>query len=104
VVNGTPQGPFWEDNSGSEAVTMKQIPFLAFPTGEQDAVFRALRDAGIPLRTVCVSRHDGLDVLAAAPSLAFTTVSTPHWCRTYDSRANADWIAALSQELGVVTA
>lgn len=77
---------------------MKQISFLAFPAGEQDAVFRALRNAGIAPRTVCVSRHDGPEV-PAAHECAFTTVTTPNWCRTYDCRTDADWVAALEHEL-----
>jgi hypothetical protein len=77
---------------------MKQIPFLAFPLGEQDAVFQALRNAGVPVRTVCVSRHEVPD-LPALQDCSFTTVTTPNWCRTYDCRTESNWIAALEHEI-----
>lgn len=77
----------------AERVTMKQIPFLAFPSKEQDAVVRALRRAGVAARGVCVSRFE---LCAQAP---FTTISTPAWCRTYPGGNEADWIVALEHEL-----
>ena len=79
---------------------MKQVPFLAFSTREQDALIRALRNAGVPARAVCVSRHEVPD--GPAPrACAFTTVSTANWCRTYDCRRDGDWIGALEQDLAV---
>jgi hypothetical protein len=77
---------------------MKQIPFLAFPGSEQDAVLRTLRKAGIAPRGVCVSRFE-LALQAARQACAFTTISAPGWSRTYPSGGHADWIAALESEL-----
>jgi hypothetical protein len=78
---------------------MQFIPFLAFPLGEQDAIVRALMQAGISPARVCVSRLE----VAPAPETrewsALTTVSTPRWCRTYGSSAEADWLAAFEREL-----
>lgn len=96
VVNGARRAPLQGEQV--RRVTMKQIPFLAFPTGEQDALIRALRNAGVPARAVCVSRH-GVPDLPALQECAFTTVTTPNWCRTFDCRDDPDWIAALEHEL-----
>ena len=76
---------------------MKQTPFLAFPSSEQDAVVRALRRAGIPARGVCVSRYE-LAATSSRTAGPFTTISTPSWSRTYAQEAG-DWIRALESEL-----
>jgi hypothetical protein len=77
---------------------MKTIPFLAFPHGEQATVIRLLVAAGIAPGRVCVSR---IELEGARPhqGLAFTTVSTPGWCRTYGSTPEADWLSAFAREL-----
>lgn len=85
-------------------VTMKQIPFLAFPSSEQDAVVRAVRRAGIAPRVVCVSRFESAAAPAAHRGSTVTVVSTPGWCRTYCAEVEADWIGALEQELAVASA
>lgn len=76
---------------------MKQTPFLAFSSTEQEAVVRALRRAGIPARGVCVSRYE-LPAAPSRPEGRFTTISTPSWSRTYAQEAG-DWIRALESEL-----
>ncbi|RYF14882.1 MAG: hypothetical protein EOO30_16720 [Comamonadaceae bacterium] len=76
---------------------MKQIPFLAFPSSEQEALLRALQRAGVPRRGVCVSRFE-LAVQAARKERAFTTISAPGWSRTYPEAAG-DWIHSLEREL-----
>lgn len=76
---------------------MKQTPFLAFPSSEQEALLRALQRAGVPRRGVCVSRFE-LAVQAAREGRAFTTISAPGWSRTYPAAAG-DWIRSLEREL-----
>jgi hypothetical protein len=76
---------------------MKQIPFLAFPCSEQEALLRALRRAGIAPRGVCVSRFGFEMAPSARREAAFTTISTPAWSRTYADAAG-DWIRALEHE------
>jgi hypothetical protein len=75
---------------------MKQIPFLAFPVREQDALYRALRNAGVAPRKVCVSR---VELVEPEVPGAFATVTTPSWCRTYECSREPDWIAVLEHEL-----
>lgn len=82
-------------------VTMKQIPFLAFPLREQDALYRAFSNAGVAARKVCVSRLEMIDPELAG---AFATVTTPHWCRTYECGVQPDWIAVLEHELAAAAA
>lgn len=80
---------------------MKQIPFLAFPVREQDAVYRALRNAGLAPRKVCVSRVELADPEVAG---SFATVTTPLWCRTYDCGRESNWIGVLESELAAAAA
>ena len=80
---------------------MKQIPFLAFPVREQDALYRAFSNAGLAARKVCVSR---LEMVGPEVAGAFATVTTPHWCRTYECAEQPDWIAVLAHELATATA
>jgi hypothetical protein len=77
---------------------MDFIPFLAFPVGEQDAIVRALMQAGIATARVCVSRLEVSETEAREWS-ALTTVSTPRWSRTYGSTPEADWLVAFRREL-----
>jgi hypothetical protein len=80
---------------------MKQIPFLAFPAREQDALYRALRNAGVAPRKVCVSR---LELVEPEVTGSYATVTTPRWCRTYDCAIEANWIAVLEHELASAAA
>lgn len=80
---------------------MKQIPFLAFPVREQDALYQAFSNAGMAARKVCVSRLEMVDPEVTG---AFATVTTPHWCRTYACDAHPDWIAVLEHELAAAVA
>jgi hypothetical protein len=80
---------------------MKQVPFLAFTVREQDAVYRALRNAGVAPRKVCVSR---IELVEPQVTGAFATITTPHWCRTYDCGTEANWIAVLESELAAAAA
>jgi hypothetical protein len=80
---------------------MKQIPFLAFPVREQDALYVALRNAGVAPRKVCVSRVELADPEVAG---AFATVTTPLWCRTYECSTDRNWIAVLEHELAAAAA
>ena len=79
---------------------MNQIPFLAFPSSEQDALLRALRRAGVSPRGICVSRFE-LAVQARGEG-AFTTISTAGWVRPYAAAAG-DWIRSLERELANLT-
>lgn len=78
---------------------MEFIPFLAFAECEQDAIVRALRQAGIAPARVCVSR---LRLQEPRGWCALTTVSTPRWSRTYGSCSGADWLAAFERELPAI--
>ena len=77
---------------------MKTVPFLAFSQGEQAALVRMLLAAGIAPARVCVSRLEP-EGSRSQQDLAFTTVSTPRWCRTFGSAPEADWLSALALEL-----
>lgn len=84
---------------------MRQIPFLAFPATEQAAVLGALERAGIAPRGVCVSRFELALQAAARQVSAFTTISTPAWCRTYAHGGHhGDWLGALERELSAFRA
>lgn len=78
---------------------MKHVPFVDFPLHEQHAVLRALQGAGIPAGGVCVSRLEIAERPQPREIGALTTVSTPHWSRTYSSTPEADWLTAFEREL-----
>jgi hypothetical protein len=74
---------------------MKQTPFLALPRGEQLALMRALRRAGLALPGLCVSRQE----LPDDPRGSWITVTGAGWCRRYPSRPG--WERELVAELEV---
>lgn len=77
---------------------MKLIPFVAFPSAEQDALIAVLRRAGVGRRGLCASRmvwDDG----AAADVAGYVTVSGPDLCRTYAAGAELAWLGALERDL-----
>jgi hypothetical protein len=61
---------------------MNQTPFLALSRGEQHALLGALRQAGVALRSMCVSRHE-LPGRASGSSVAWITLTGTDWCRSY---------------------
>ena len=75
---------------------MKQIPFVALPAYEQEAVLAALREAGVESRSICISR---LELVASEPGevATMTTVSGPGWYRTYPWTPG--WVEAFTQDL-----
>jgi hypothetical protein len=77
---------------------MEHIPFGAFPPAEKDALCDALRELGLPVDGVCVSRQvwSGSSLLPAA---AFATITSPWLCRTYPQAGDTGWIEALKQDL-----
>ncbi len=83
---------------------MQKIPFPALSSGERAAVLRVLRRAGVAPRGVCVSRFELALQAAARQASAFTTISTPGWCRTYACGGQADWVGALERELAAARA
>lgn len=78
---------------------MKHVPFVSFPLHEQQAVLRALQGAGIAPEGVCVSRLEFAQQPQPCGIAALTTVSTRHWCRTYCTTPEADWLVAFGREL-----
>jgi len=65
---------------------MKQIPFLSLPLprGERHALLGALRQAGISIPSLCVTRLEVEDVPLEGAT-AWMTVTGAGWCRHYQS-------------------
>jgi hypothetical protein len=77
---------------------MVQIPFGAFPPAEKDALCNALRELGLPVACVCVSRMEWPGS-ALLPRTVFATITSPWLCRTYEGAEDARWIEALKRDL-----
>ena len=75
---------------------MKQIPFLALPRMEQNALLRALRLAGVKLPGVCASRQE-LEDGSTGAAVTWITVTGAGWCRSYRSRPG--WEGDLASDL-----
>lgn len=79
---------------------MKQIPFAGFARAEQEALFAMLRQLGVRLGDVCVSRLEWEGAALPAATQAITTVTARGFCATYEAGSGLDWIASLRGDLG----
>lgn len=82
---------------------MKQIPFhsLPLPRGERHALLGALRQAGIALPSLCVTRQELEDGLLEDGAV-WMTVTAAGWCRNY--QALPGWERQLVMDLQVSAA
>ena len=82
---------------------MKQIPFVSQPLqrGELQALLGALRQAGVAMPSLCVSRQE-LPGGTTEGLKAWMTVTGAGWCRSYESRPG--WERQLVVDLQVSAA
>ena len=82
---------------------MKQIPFLSLPLprGERHALLGALRQAGIALPSLCVTRQEAEDDLLEEGA-GWVAVTGAGWCRHYQARPG--WERELVVDLQVSAA